>query len=165
MAYGWFVTGFDIHPLFPNRRACMMNRYTPTIQADGGEWAESEVLGGSCLVKVRASDATLATIAAAAGFQRIPPRFTLATTLGDLTTAERNAILNRIIAMGYTAQELDAVMGSNLTQWRARTLRQLLNFICQRRLSPRFDETLRQIVLDGASVSCESPDSLDSKVS
>lgn len=165
MAYGWFLCGFKTRTFRPNVRYCAMDDFTPTINADGGAWGMSEALGGNALVKVRANDATLATIAGTAGFFRVTNKFVLSDSLADLTNAQRNAVNNRLLAMGYTQQEIDAVMGSTLAEWRQKTFLTLLNFICQRRLTPRWDDVLQQIVLDGAAVPCEPPSKVDAEVS
>ena len=126
---------------------------------------EREVLGGYAVVKVRAAAATLTTIAGTAEFQRIPAAFTtLNTTLGSLTTAQRTAILNRILAMGYTTAEIQTVLGSNLAGWRTKTLGQLLRFIASRRRKPRYDAIADAIVLDGIVEACASVDDVDAMI-
>lgn len=132
-------------------RYCAMNDFTPQIAADGGAWSESEVLGGYAVVKVRASAATLQTIAAAEGFQRIP-RDLLNDPLSTLSVAQRRAIKDRLNAMGYTDAEITAALGNiNLNNT---TLGQVLRFAASRRLKPRWDEVQRQIVLDGPFQAC-----------
>jgi hypothetical protein len=164
MAYAWFICQYKTKPNRPNFRYCAMDDYTAQIRTDGGDWAESEVLGGYVVVKVNASEATLITIGGYAGFYRIPDHWNISDTLADLTNANRNVLTNRILQMGYTQAELDAVMGNTLALWRQKTLLQLLNFIAQRRLTPRFDANLQQIVLDGSAVSCEPIIFVDDKV-
>jgi hypothetical protein len=88
----------------------------------------------------------------------------LADILSDLTTAQRTAIQNKILAMGYTQAEINAVMGSTLALWRQKALRVLFNFIAQRRLEERFDINLQQIVLDGPYISCRSVTVVDAEV-
>jgi hypothetical protein len=66
--------------------------------------------------------------------------------------------------MGYSTAEIEAIMGTSLAQWRTRTLANLLNFVAQRRLTPRFDEVLQQIILDGAMVPCKAPAAVDAEV-
>jgi hypothetical protein len=156
MAIGWYVTGFRIYGEFPRlKRECMMTSFDAQILADGGAWAEVEVLGGYALVKVRASATTLTTIANTTGYQRVPAAFTdLTQTLGSLTTAQRTAILNKVLSMGYTQAELEAVLGTSLANWRTKTLGQLLRFIAQRRKQERVDAAQQQIVLDGEDIPC-----------
>ncbi len=165
MAYAWFICGYKTRPYRPNMRYCAMDDFTAQINADGGAWSESEVLGGYALVKVRAGATTLTTIGGTAGFHRIQNHWILSDLLSDLTTAQRTAINSRLLAMGYTQAEIDAVMGSNLAAWRTKTLLQLLNFAAQRRLKPRWDAVLQQIVLDGENVTPKYITVVDSEVS
>ena len=168
MAVAWFVCGYvrrvdaEGVPIIPPERYCAMDDYTSIISADGGAWAESEVLGGHALVKVRASETTLTTIGAATGILRIPRVWDLSTTLATLSTAQRTAIRNKILAMGYTEAEVVAALGTNIAQ---RTLGQVLRFAAQRRLKPRWDIENDLIVLDGAYESCRNVDSVDAEVS
>lgn len=55
-------------------RYCAMNDFTPEIRADGGEWSEAEIGGNRAIVKVRADESTLNTIAAEPTFTRLPGR-------------------------------------------------------------------------------------------
>jgi hypothetical protein len=164
MAYAWFVCQYKIRTGFPNRRYCAMNDHNALINANGGAWAETEVLGGYALVKVRANAATLTIISGTANFWQVTGRWLLSDTLGTLTTTQRNAILTRLADMGYSTAEIEAIMGTSLAQWRTRTLANLLNFVAQRRLTPRFDEVLQQIILDGAMVPCKAPAAVDAEV-
>lgn len=114
-------------------RYCAMNDFNAQIFGDGGDWSEVEHLGNAALVKVRASDATLALIGAEPGFFPIPTRFfRLEDSFADLTAGERNQIENAVLSLGYTQGELDAAMGSTLAQWRARTLNDLLGIVASR---------------------------------
>jgi hypothetical protein len=164
MALAWFICGYVINPARPNMRYCAMNDFTEAIVADGGTWSESEILGGYAIVKVRAAAATLTTIAGTTGFQRIPNHINLNDVWSDLTTAQRTAIQNKVLAMGYTLAELQAVMGDTLAKWRTKTLGQLLRFITSRRLKPRWDEIQQQIVLDGILQSCRPIAEVDAEV-
>lgn len=158
MAYAWFVCGYVIidGKSGPNSaRYCAMDDFTAQIAADGGAWSETEVLGGQAVVKVRASEATLTTIAGTSGFYRIPNHWVLSDLLTDLTTARRTAITNRILAMGYTQAEIDAVMGNTLALWRQKTLSTLLVFIAGRRKKPRYDHATHTIILDGIQQDCK----------
>jgi hypothetical protein len=166
MPTAWFLTDY-VRKDRGGRpgRVCRMNQFTPQIEADGGDWREVEVLGGYAIVKVRAAAATLTTIAGTAEFQRIPAAFTtLNTTLGSLTAAQRTAILNRILAMGYTTEEITAVIGGNLAGWRTKTLGQLLRFIASRRRKPRYDAIADAIVMDGIVQACTSVDDVDALI-
>jgi hypothetical protein len=57
--------------LYPTRY-CSIDDYTTLVSADGGAWSEAECLGNSAVVKVRASQATLDTIAADPNILRVP---------------------------------------------------------------------------------------------
>lgn len=136
-----------------------MDDFTAQVLADGGAWTEAEVLGDCAIVKVRASAATLTAIAGAQGIQRIPLT-RLDDPLSSLTNAQRNAIRNRIIAMGYTTAELNAAF-PNLAQ---ATLGQVLRFAASRRLRPRYDQATDTIVCDGQQDPVRSVDSVDAEV-
>src|SRR3990167_775294 len=132
-------------------RYCGMNDFTPQIFADGGAWSESEVLGGYAVVKVRASAATLTTIAGPANFQRIP-RDLLTEPMAGLSTAQRTAVRNKLNAMGYTDAEIIGALGQlNLNNV---TLGQVLRFAASRRLKPEWDEGNQVITLTGAFQAC-----------
>lgn len=167
MAIAWFICGYKQKaggPFGRPFRYCAMDDFTQQIEADGGAWSESEVLGGYALVKVRASEGTLSVIGGTGGFQRVPNWINLNDTLGDLTTAQRNAILSKIQEMGYTLAEISAVLGGNLASWRTKTFGQLLRFIAQRRLKPRWDDVQEQIVLDGELQACRPVSDVDEVV-
>jgi hypothetical protein len=140
-----------------------MDDYTPQITADGGTWAETEVLGGYALVKVRAAQTTLNTIAGVTGFQRIPLSV-LTSPLSSLTTAQRNAIRTTLGNMGFTPAEILAAAGSNAAQMGTHTLGEILRFAAQRRLKPRYDAAQDQIVLDGPSRPCRPIAEVDAAI-
>lgn len=147
MAIAWFVCNYKIRP-HPTKaiRYCAMDDYTPLIiRQDSGDWRELEALGGYVVVKVRASQATLNTIAGSAGFLRIPLAL-LNDSLSTLTNAQRTAIRNRLLDMGYTSAEITAALGSNLA---LRTLGDLVRFASSRMRHWRLDRTLNQLVYDG----------------
>ena len=146
MPIGWFIAPYKRRPTtgpVPTRY-CAMDDFTSQIVADGGAWSESEVLGDCAIVKVRASSQTLSDIASAQGVTRIPLQI-LDDPLSSLTNAQRNAIRNRILAMGYTTAEINAAL-PNLANV---TLGQVLRFAATRRLRPRYDRASDTIVLDG----------------
>lgn len=165
MSYAWFVCGYiNVNdPIHPNRY-CAMDTFTAQIYGEGGEWSESEVLGGYAVVKVRASDALLSTIAGTAGYYRIPDKWVLSDYLDTLTNAKKNAINNRLLAMGYTQAEIDAALGSTLAEWKTKTLHQLLNMAAQKRLKPRWDAATQQIILDGDLQACRLITDADASV-
>jgi hypothetical protein len=80
---------------------------------------------------------------------RVLNRWTLTDVLTNLTTAQRNAIQNKLLSMGYTQAEINAAMGTNLAAWRTHTLADLLHLVATRRLKPRYDRANDLIVLDG----------------
>jgi hypothetical protein len=169
MALAWFICQYRNSIITDYKgtrgaRVCTMDDFTPQIRADGGAWAESEVLGNYAIVKVRANAATLTTIGATAGFNRITNHWLLTDILADLTTTQRNAVQTRILAMGYTQAEINAVMGNTLALWRQKTFLTLLNFVAQRRLIPHWDAINLQIVFDGAFVPCKSISQLNTEV-
>lgn len=148
MALGWFICPYKRRNPgeVPPERYCAVDDFTDLIRADGGDWDETEILGDHALVKVRASVATLTTINAEPGFARIPNHVELNDTLGDLTEPQRTAILNKLLAIGYSQAEIDAVLPAN---WAAVTLRQVLRFAATRRLKPRYDVGTDTVVCDG----------------
>lgn len=148
MALAWFICPYKRRNpgQTPPTRYCAMDDFTATIQADGGTWDETEILGDSALVKVRASAATLTTINQAPNFMRIPNHTDLSDTLGDLTALQRQAILDKLQALGYSLAEINAALPAN---WAAVTLRQVLKFAATRRLKPRYDHPTDTIVCDG----------------
>ena len=152
MPVAWFLAPYK-RRLGMSRptRYCAMDDFTPQIVADGGSWAESEGLGDQAVVKVNASIATLNLIDAAPGMLSIPRRWAhLADGFADMTAGERNTIQNRLLGLGFSQAEIDGALGSTLNAWRTHTLMDLLVLITSRRLKPRYDSTLDQIILDGA---------------
>lgn len=164
MAVGWCFAPYARRDPAPGRpgRYCVMDDYSELIFDDGGAWAESEVLGGWAICKVRATAATLQTIADDPRMRRIPNRVALTETLSDLTTAQRNALRDFIVNdLGYPLAELQAALGNNLG---TRTLGQVLRFVCRRRLKPRYVSASDAIVLDGPEQACRTPESVDAEV-
>ena len=149
MPLAWFVVPYKRRNPgeVPPERYCAADDFTVLIRADGGDWSETEILGDAALVKVRASAATLTAMNAAPGFLRIPNHVDLNDTLGDLTAGQKQVLLNKAVALGYSLAEVQAALPSD---WSAVTLRQVLNFLAQRRLKPRYDSGTDTIVLDGA---------------
>ena len=68
MALAWFICPYKRGPGPDVIRYPAMDDFTSLIRGDGGDWAETEILGNAALVKVRASSGTLTTINGAAGF-------------------------------------------------------------------------------------------------
>lgn len=153
MATAWFLCGFDqrvthVPPYF--MRYCRMDEFWPDISAAGGTWDYTEVLGGYAVCKVRASDTVLQTIANAAGFFRVPVA-RLSDTLGSLNQQTIINIRDRVLAMGYTQEEVSAALPAN---WRQITLRQLLHFVSSRRRRLRLDRIQNTYSLDGEITIC-----------
>jgi hypothetical protein len=145
----------------PAQRYCSIDDYTELINTDGGIWVETEVLGDTALVKVRASAATLTTINAEPGVLRIPAHTNLNDTLGDLTAGQRQALKDKALEMGYTLGEINAALPAD---WSAVTLRQVLRFLATRRLKPRYDQGTDTIVLDGAVQPVKDVEAVDGLV-
>jgi hypothetical protein len=169
MTIAWFICGFKqkpgIKPGGSPIRYCAMDDFTAQIiNVDGGNWSESEVLGGYAVVKVNAADATLTTINGTNGFFRIPTWVNLTDSLANMTSGQRTTLLTWIGNMGYTPAEISAALGGNLSGWRTKTLGDLLRFCAQRRLTPRWDDVQLQIVLDGALVPCRPIAEVDTSV-
>lgn len=163
MALAWYLAPYKRRNpgALPPERYCAMDDFTAQIRADGGDWAETEILGQAAIVKVRASAGTLIAIAQAPGFTRIPNHFDLDDTLGDLTGAQRQAIRDKALQLGYTAQEISDALPQN---WQAVTLRQVLRFLAKRRLRPRYDEGTDTVVCDGAEQPVRPVESVDAQV-
>jgi hypothetical protein len=139
---GWFIAPYRRRP-DPDRiiRECAMNDFTALVVG----WSETEVLGQHAIVKVNATNAVLTSIAGTTGVQRIPVA-QLDSPLSSLSNAQRNAIRNKIISLGYTVAELDAAFPGDIRNF---TLRQLLTFVARRRRKVRYDEATDAIVDDG----------------
>lgn len=167
MALGWFVVPFKRRNpgVVPPERYCSMDDFTVQIRADGGDWDETEILGDSALVKVRASAATLALISAAPGVFTVPSRFfRLEDSLADLKAGERNQMENAIVSLGYSQAELDLGMGSSLAAWRSRSLADLFGVAATRRLKPRYDAGADTIFVDGPVQPVKAVAVVDSRV-
>ena len=156
----WFVCPYKRQAGARPIRYCAMDDFTAQIEADGGAWCESEVLGNHAIVKVRARATTLAAIAATAGFTRLPKDL-LTSTLSDLTLVQRRVLRDCIEALGYTRTEWQTALGLDLE---TRTLGDVLRFIATRRKKPRYDAAADTIVLDGPDQACESIERLDGTV-
>jgi hypothetical protein len=160
MPTGWFLVPYRRRPGGRVVRYCAMDDHTPAIRVAGGEWAETEVLGQHAVVKVSGTTEILGELAAAPDVQRIPVA-RLDDPLSSLTNAQRTAIRNRVLALGYTAEELDAALPGNLGNF---TLRQLLLFICRRRRKVRYDAVTDTVVDDGPEQPVRPLDDVDSAV-
>lgn len=160
MATAWFLCQYKRRPGPRPTRYCAMDDYTAQIEADGGRWAEAEVLGNWAICKVAARAATLDTIAAAPGFRRLT-KAALGLSLADLTAGQKATLLSWVTDMGYTVAEIRAALGNDLG---AHTLGDVLRFVAKRRLKARYDQATDTIILDGPEQACKSPDAVDAEV-
>ncbi len=142
----WFLNPYkrDVDAPHPTRYPAI-DDFADVIHADGGNYATTEVLGDYALSKVEAHPATLVALDNQPGFVGIPAA-RLNDPLSSLTAAQKTRIRNQVLALGYTAQEIQDRVGGDLG---AVTLGQLLRFIATRRLTPRYDPDTDQIILDG----------------
>lgn len=166
LAYAWFFCPYKRRAsgLTPDPKPkvyCAMDDFTSQINADGGAWSECEVLGAQAIVKVKASDATLTTIAGTANFQRIPNHWTLTDSLADLTAGQKTVLNTKLLALGYLQAEIDAAAGGD---WGTKTLDDLLTFACTRRLTPRYDTPTDTVVWNGVQRACNPPAQADAAV-
>lgn len=148
MPVAWYLAPYGRLPKtrWP-RRYCVVDDVTPVLAAAGGTWQESEVLGNYAVVVANAPNAQLDAIDALPGVVALPRAARLVTRLATLTAAQRNALLARAEALGYSAAEISA--------WQAGrpdpVLFDLWELIGQRRLKPRYVDASDTIVLDGPS--------------
>lgn len=162
MATGWFFTQYQrwndpTRPGLIARRHPIWIRHMDAILADGGAFMETDLPRQNVLVKVRASVSTLQAIAADPDVQRLP-RDLLDDPLSTLTTAQRNALRNRLLDMGYTTAELNASLPGNIGSY---TLRQVLRFAARRAFHPRYDSATDSIVESSEQFTPASPDQID----
>lgn len=162
MPIGWYVVPYKIYDRIPgaprNMRYCAMDDYTSEIRADGGHWAESEVLGNQAIVKVRASVATLSMLDGQ--FERCP-KDRLDDPLADLSTASKNRLKNLGRNMGYSTAEIRKELPNDLGSY---TLRDVLKLFSTKRKKPRYDPDLDAIILDGPDQKCRPVESVDSEI-
>jgi hypothetical protein len=159
MSIAWYVCPYkrDYRDGRPTRY-CAMDDYTAALRAEGGDWSETEVLGSVALVKVRASDTSLATLGTR--FFMFPKN-RLSESLSDLTPEQKLAIVNRLTDMGYTTQELHDAFPNDLSTY---TLRDVLHFAARRRLCPRYDPDLDEIICDGPVQPVRAVENVDAAV-
>jgi hypothetical protein len=164
MPIGWYIVPNGTKPNLRDAAKrdiyCLMDDYTVQILADGGDWSNTEVLGGRNIVKVRASDATLTMLAGL--FLRIPVA-RLDDTLASLSTTQKNRIQQELNDMGYSNAEITSVLG-NFNLIGTKTLRQLLNFMGTRRQIARYSAATDTLVYDGAIVAPTPVEAVDAAV-
>ena len=145
MAIAWYICPYKTFRTTPiPTKICAMNDFNVLIAADGGAWAETEVLGNRAIVKVRASAATLTAIAGTATFRRIPLA-ALDDPLSSLSVGQRNAIRDELLDAGYTLAEVNARFPDLATV----TLGEVLRFMASRRLRHRYDAPSDTFICDG----------------
>jgi hypothetical protein len=164
MAIGWYIVPNATRPApggHPGRSIyCTMDDNTAQILADGGDWSNTEVLGGRNIVKVRAAQATLDLLDTL--FLRIPVTL-LDDSLSSLTNAQKNRIHTELNAMDYSDADITAVLG-NFNQIGQKTLRQLLNFIASKRQVVRYNAATDSMIYDGAIVTPTPVSAVDAAV-
>lgn len=159
MPIGWYIISYKRRSegRIPTRYPAI-DDYTSQIRAAGGQWAETEVLGNRCLVKVRAPQGVLSALDSL--FRRIP-KDRLDDSLADLSANVKGALRDELLDMGYSLAEIRARFGDDLGQY---TLRDLLRFAATRRLKPRYDSKTDEIIIDGEVQPCRSVESVDAEV-
>ncbi len=159
---GWFLgTYVRVTPIPHTRikaaRACNIDSFSAQIAADGGTARWTETLGNRCLIKVKASPATLQAMAAS--LQRVPAN-RLNDPLSALTAGQRTAIRQTLLDAGYPTAEVTARFPNLATN----TLGDALRFLASRRLQPRYDAATNTIILDGPIHIPTSVDIIDGQV-
>ncbi len=157
---GWYIVPYkrlDNNTVRPYRYPAILD-YTQQIKNDGGKWAETDVLGNRAIVKVKATTATLTTIDGV--FKRIPASI-LNNKLSSLTTAQKTALRNEMLDMGYTLAEIQEKLPNDLGTY---TLRDVLKFMATRRLRPRYNQPTDTIICDGIVQPVRTIESVDNAV-
>ena len=158
---GWFIVPYSQTPTATGVvRYCKVDDFTPQIRSAGGAWSESEVLGDCAVVKVRAPQSGIDQLNAQPGFILIPVE-RLDDPLSSLSAQKKTQIRTKLEEMGYSVAEIQADLGSDLG---TKTLRQLLVFMTKRRIRPRYDSGLDDVVFDGPVQNCKTVDQLNSEV-
>jgi len=159
---GWYIIPYKrrISTGLVKDRYPEINDYSGQIHAAGGQWAETEVLGNRCIVKVRAPVGVLNVLDAVPGFKRLP-KDRLDDSLADLHPSVRQALRKELIDMGYTVHEVKDRFDNNLGR---STLRQVLHFMTRRRFVPRHNKSTDEIVFDGQQRVPRTVESVDKEV-
>lgn len=152
MPTGWFAAPFVTHPTRQRARRSLFHEYEATVQADKGQWAETEILGNYALVKVQGSQGLLTFLRADSRLVALPT-LTLDDTLNTLPRVRFQALLEWLYGLGYTTRETQKAIGTDPARI---TFQHFLRFCTTRRLAPRWDETQQRIVLDGDPQPCRS---------
>lgn len=167
MAVGLFFVPYERADVVPGspRRRMVVQQYADLIAADNpgrGDWLrEGECLGDTAIVKIRASAATLQTIAADPRITRLPLS-RMSDPTSSLTAAQQTAVQNKLLSLGYSGAELNAAfpLGWNGPY----VIRDVLRFALTRRLKPRYDAATDTIVLDGPVQPTATPEEIDAAV-
>lgn len=158
MAIGWYIVPYKRHPVLDRTRYPAIDDYTAQLLEHGGTWAETEVLGNRCIVKVRAPAAVLQVLD---GLYKRIPKDRLDDSLADLPAAIKRALRDELEDMGYSLAEIRARFGDDLGAY---TLRDVLRFAASRRRKPRWDAETDEIVLDGEVQGCRPVEDVDREV-
>ena len=111
------------------------------------------------VAKIRASETTLSDVNAILGVIRLPKN-SINDSLADLTTAQKNAIKDKLISIGYPLSEIRQRFGNNI-DLQNYTLADVLRFALKRRLKPRFGDATRTVVIDGPEQPTRSLEDID----
>lgn len=161
MPAGWFLAPYrTVTDGRGTGRVNVIGDYSDLILADGGAAEIAECLGNMAVAKVRASSATLQTIAADPAIWRAPLGL-LDDPVASLTAAQQQNIQNKLLSLGYTAGELNTAFPLGWTG--PYLLRDVLRFALKRYLRSRLDTTTTppSVVLDGPVEACRPLESLD----
>lgn len=131
MPSAWFLMPFKVFEQRPDRdtRALEIN-FDPVVldayRTDGGEMRQIECRGNHALIKLRAfTQDTLDKVAGLPGTTRITTK-QLNETLSDLTPAQKTALRNLIVGLGYALADVQAALGPDIGN---RTVREVLRYI------------------------------------
>lgn len=153
MANAWGLAQYKPRLGKPQVRYCAIDDYRDMIAADGGTYAYREILGNYAVIAVKnVTAATLQAIANDPVIRPFPGVTQLNDNLGVLTNAQWAGYRQFALDLGYPAAEWDAAFTGAGTQ-SSYTLRDVIVFVCRRRITPRWDVAGQAIVLDGVVVS------------
>lgn len=141
----------------PYYRYCAMCDYNSQIFPFGGLWSETEVLGNYAIVKVKAPDTLIPSLDAE--FYRLPVD-NLDDFVDIISAADKTKLINFIKGLGYGNAEVNSGLG-NLN---GKTLRNVLKFVSQRRLAPRWDNATQEFVCDGVQAIPKLLEDVDARV-
>lgn len=128
MAVAWFLVPYRVDLGDGNVGDARRYPATDDFRDQLDAVATVEILGGYALAKVRGPIVALQALNAEPGVVHIP-KAALDDSLADLTNAQKVAIRDRLLALGYTSAQLQAALGGDIG---SRTLRELLRFAASR---------------------------------